>query len=85
MTIERPMFPPRADSAESFSLQRPPGDRPDETPAGDSPKPARSLSRRSALAGLAVLPVIGIPIAADLASDPAFALIAEKRTADVAH
>ena len=85
MTIERPMFPPRADSAESFSLQRPPGDRPDETPTGDSPKPVQSLSRRSALAGLAVIPVIGIPIAADLAADPAFALIAEKLAADGAH
>jgi hypothetical protein len=44
MTIERPMFPPRAESVDSFSVQRPPGDRPDATPTGDSHKPPEGPS-----------------------------------------
>jgi hypothetical protein len=39
MTIERPMFPPVADSADSFSLQSAADHRSDETPPCDSPKP----------------------------------------------
>jgi hypothetical protein len=41
MTIERPMFPPRAESVDSFSVQCPPGDRPDEMAASDAPKLAQ--------------------------------------------
>lgn len=37
MTIERPMFPPRAESQDSIIYLRRPGDRPDETPPGGSP------------------------------------------------
>jgi hypothetical protein len=62
MTIE--MFPPRAESVDSFSLQPAIDLRPAGTSAGDSPKPVRGLSRRLALAGLAMLPVIGNPRAA---------------------
>jgi hypothetical protein len=43
MTIERPMFPPRAESVDSFLPQPAIGQPDGETAAGDSPKPARKL------------------------------------------
>jgi hypothetical protein len=44
MTIERPMFPPRAESVDSFSPQPGIDRRPDGTPPSDSPKPAEGPS-----------------------------------------
>jgi hypothetical protein len=69
---------------DSFSNQ--PGvEQPErENRTSESAKPADGLSRRHMLAGLAILPVT-LPAAAAVAADPAFALIAEKRAADIAH
>jgi hypothetical protein len=82
MTIERPMFPPRAESVDSFSHQAAIGQRERECRVSESRKPAEGLSRRMALASLAMLPVaqtvIGIPMATAAADrDPAFALISK--------
>jgi len=44
MTIERPMFPPRAESVDSFSLQPAIGQRESQTLLGDCPKPAEGPS-----------------------------------------
>jgi hypothetical protein len=77
MTIERPMFPPRADSVDSFSHQPAVHHRPEERPASDSPKPAVGLSRRMALAGLATLTVGLSATAAE--PDPVFAAIERHR------
>jgi hypothetical protein len=44
MTIERPMFPPRAESVDSFSLQPAIEQPAAETAAGDSPKPAQDMA-----------------------------------------
>jgi hypothetical protein len=49
-----------------------------------SPKPAKGLSRRLMLAGLAVLPAATLPAAA-AEPDPIFALLEAKRAADVVH
>jgi hypothetical protein len=73
MTIERPTFPPRAESVDSFSHQPAVDHRPHERPAGDSPKPAQGLSRRLALAGLATASVAWPAAAAE--PDPVFAAI----------
>lgn len=85
MTIERPMFPPRAESVDSFSAQRPPGDRPNATPPGDAGKLAQGLSRRVVLVGVATaasLPITGtVPIAAQATQDPIFAAIEAHRKA----
>jgi hypothetical protein len=90
MTIERPVFPPRAESVDSFFTQPAIGQRENERRASESRKPAEGLSRRTALVSLALLPVaqsaIGIPMAtAGPAPDPAFVRIAEKLAADIAH
>ncbi|CCE06461.1 hypothetical protein BRAS3843_1730030 [Bradyrhizobium sp. STM 3843] len=69
MTERYPMLPPAADM-----LRRLPD---------DSAEPAEGLSRRMALAGLAVLPIA--PPACAALADPAFGLIAAKRAADAAH
>ena len=84
MTLSRPMFPPRAESVDSFSLQPAIGQRERECRLSESRKPAEGLSRRLALAGLAMLPV-ALPAATAAEPDPAFALIAEKVAADAAH
>ena len=47
MTIERPMFPPRAESDDSFFVYAAVEQRPDENPPGDSPKLAEGLYRRT--------------------------------------
>jgi hypothetical protein len=47
MTIERPMFPPRAESVDSFSLQPAIGQRERENRISESRKPAEGLSRRA--------------------------------------
>jgi hypothetical protein len=83
MTERYPMLTPAADSVHAFSHQRPPGDRPDKTPTSDSPKPVYGLTRRLALAGLAMLPV-ALP-AVGAAIDPVFELIATHRKAHIAH
>lgn len=83
MTERFLMLPPAANSVHAFSHQRAPDDRPDETPLGDSPKPVRGLTRRSALAGLAMLPV-AVP-AVGAAVDPVFELIEAHRKAHAAH
>ena len=44
MTIERPMFPPRGESMDSFSLQPAIGRPESQTLIGDSPKPAEGPS-----------------------------------------
>jgi hypothetical protein len=59
MTIERPMFPPRAESVDSFSHQPGIGQPERPTLASESGKPAKGMSRRAALAGLAALPAAG--------------------------
>jgi hypothetical protein len=66
MTIERPMFPPRAESVDSLSPQAAIGQRESETLASESPKPVEGLSRRLLLGGVAALPAaaVGIPAAA---------------------
>ena len=47
MTIERPMFPPRAESADSFSLQPATRQRKRARRISESRKPAEGLSRRA--------------------------------------
>lgn len=87
MTIERPMFPPGAKSVDSFALQPAIGQRESECHLSESRKPDEGLSRRVVLASLAfaaALPIAGAPTEA-ATTDPAFALIAEKLAADVAH
>jgi hypothetical protein len=59
MTIERPMFPPRAESVDSFSHQPAIGQPEGQALVSESRKPAKGLSRRAALAGLAALPAAG--------------------------
>jgi hypothetical protein len=54
MTIERPMFPPRAESVDSFSPQPAIGQRERERRVSESRKPSEGLSRRNVLAGGAV-------------------------------
>ena len=44
MTIERPMFPPRAESVDSFIPQPAPDPRHDEAAAGDPPEPTERPS-----------------------------------------
>ena len=89
MTIERPMFPPRAESVDSFPYQPGVDHGKAGRPASDSLKPAEGLSRRAVIAGVAsaaALPIAaGIPTTAVASTDPAFALIAAKLAADVAH
>jgi hypothetical protein len=89
MTIERPMFPPRAESVDSFSLQPAIGQPGSECRLSESRKPAEGLSRRLVLAGVAsavALPAAAaIPTTKPATIDPAFALIVEKLAADVAH
>lgn len=79
MTIERPMFPPRAESVDSLSSQTATGQPDSGSLLSESPKPAQGLSRRNMLAGLAVMP-IALPAAAS-GSDPIFAAIDACRTA----
>jgi hypothetical protein len=89
MTIERPMFPPRAESVDSFSLQPAIGQRENGCSLSESRKPAEGLSRRVVLAGVAsaaALPIAGaLPTTAAATADPAFALIAAKLAGDAAH
>jgi hypothetical protein len=47
MTIERPMFPPRTDSVDSFLPQPDTGQRKSNNRLSESRKPAEGLSRRA--------------------------------------
>jgi hypothetical protein len=62
MTIERPMFPPRAESVDSFPLQPAIGQRERECCVSESRSPAEGLSRRAVMAGVAL--AAALPIAA---------------------
>jgi hypothetical protein len=83
MTIERPMFPPRTESVDSFSAQPAIGQPESQTLTSESRKPAKGLSRRAALAGLAVLPA-AIPATAAASADPIYAAIGAHRKAAAA-
>ena len=89
MTIERPMFPPRAESVDSFSLQPAIGQPASGCRVSESRRPGEGLSRRLVLTGVAsaaAFPLAGaIPTAEAATADPAFTLIAEKLAADAAH
>jgi hypothetical protein len=79
------MFPPRAESVDSFSHLPSIGQPESENLASESGKPAKGLSRRLMLGGLAILPaalpaVVGIP-----ATDPIYAAIAAHRKTHAAH
>jgi hypothetical protein len=83
MTIDRPMFPPRAESVDSFFPQPAIAQPESGNLTGESSKPVRGLSRRHMLAGLAVLPA-ALPAAAEAAADPIHAAIERhKQTAAV--
>jgi hypothetical protein len=84
MTIERPMFPPRAELVDSFSHQRTPRDRPDETSPGASPRPAEGIGRRSLLVALVALPAAA-PTAAHVSSDPVHAMIEQHKVLSAAY
>jgi hypothetical protein len=69
MTIERPMFPPRAESVDSFLPQTAIGQPGSGCRVSESRKPAEGLSRRVVLAGVAsaaVLPAAAAPVAEGL-------------------
>jgi hypothetical protein len=80
MTLERPMFPPLAESVDSFSpavaIEQPPGER----LTSDSPKPSEGPSRRNMLGSLAVMPA-AFPVVAQAATDPIFEAIEVHRAA----
>jgi hypothetical protein len=88
MTIERPMFPPRAESADSLSSHPAIGQREGECRVSESRKPAEGLSRRVVLAGVAsaaALPIAGaLPTSAEATTDPIFAAIDVYRHAGAA-
>lgn len=71
MTIDRPMFPPRAESVDSFTAQLATGQPKTGKRPSESRRPAEGLSRRNMLGALAVLPV-ALPAAAAM-PDPVFA------------
>ena len=80
MTIKRPMFPPRAESVDSFSLQPGTGQPGSQTLTSESPKPAGGIGRRGLLIALAGLPV-AVPAAAAADPDPILEAIQTCRTA----
>jgi hypothetical protein len=72
----------RAESVDSFSHQPAIGQRESGNLTSESGKPAKGLSRRAALAGLAMLPA-ALPVAATI--DPVFELIETHRKTHIAH
>lgn len=86
------MFPPRAESADSFSPEPATGQPETGKRTSEPRRPTEGLSRRNMLGALATLPV-ALPAAAaapaialsapSVNADPAFALIRAKRLADV--
>jgi hypothetical protein len=97
MTINRPMFPPGAESVDSLSPHPAIGQPETECRAGESRKPAEGLSRRVVLAGVAAggaalgagLPLPALPAATaqngGAEADPIFAAIEAHRKAIAAH
>jgi hypothetical protein len=85
MTIERPMFPPRAESVDSFSLQPAIGQRENGNRVSESRKPAEGLSRRVVLAGVASVVALPIVSAAPIVADPVLDLIDTHRKTHIAH
>jgi hypothetical protein len=87
MTIERPMFPPRAESVDSFPLQAAGGQPGSQARTRESRKPVDGLSRRLLMTGL--IPAIALPIAAALPVatpadvDPIFAAIEKHKALTV--
>ncbi|UQR67703.1 hypothetical protein LRP30_21690 [Bradyrhizobium sp. C-145] len=77
-------LPPHAESTDSFPAQASIGQPGTGSRAGDSSKPAAGLSRRTALASLAMLPV-ALPAAAAATVDPIFAAIDAHRQAHAVH
>jgi hypothetical protein len=77
MTTERPMFPPRADSADSISHQPAIRQREAACHLSESSKPAEGLSRRFVLAGVAS--AAALPMAATALP----AQIPRRRTGDL--
>jgi hypothetical protein len=63
MTIERPFFPPRAESVDSFFHQPAVGQPDGQNRTVESRKATAGLSRRRALASLAMLPATTLPAA----------------------
>lgn len=84
MTLERPMFPPRAESVDSLTTQPAPEERWSGGRISESRKPIEGLSRRRMLGALAVLPT-ALPAAAVTLDDPVFELIEAHRVAGAAH
>ncbi len=84
MTIERPMFPPRAESVNSFSSQPAVGQHGSRTPTGGlgSPPEGCPADRRSQVS--LYCPQLFRPVHLR-SSDPVFAPIAAKMAADAAH
>jgi hypothetical protein len=83
MTVKGPV-PPSAESQDSIIHLHQPGGRPDERPPSDFPKPVQGLSRRMALAGLALLPA-ALPVAASATADPVFAMIEQHKAQSAAY
>lgn len=83
MTIERPMFPPRAESVHTFSPQAAIGLPESGNLTSESGKAAEGMGRRSILAALAFLPA-ALPVAAEAASDPIYAAIEQHKALSVA-
>jgi hypothetical protein len=88
MTIERPMFPPRAESVDSFLPQTAIGQPGNGCRVSESRKPAEGLSRRLVLAGVAsaaALPIAAaMPTNAEQSIDPIFAALDAFRLAEAA-
>jgi hypothetical protein len=78
------MFPPRAESVDSFSHRSGIGQPESRNLTGESVNGAKGLSRRATLAGLAILPTTVSGLAA-VSVDPIFAAIDEHRKAHAAH
>lgn len=76
MSIERPMFPPRADSLDSISHLAAIQHHPKQSPAGTAPIAIEGLSRRGMIAALAVLAaaMTAVPAAASDADAELIAL-----------
>jgi hypothetical protein len=83
MTIERPMFPPRAESVDSFFHQPDIGQPNSQTLTSAPAKAIGGLSRRATLVGLALLPA-ALP-AAEVGPDPVYALIERHKALSAAY
>ncbi len=77
------MFPQRAESVDSFSVQPATGQRQNDERISESRKPAEGLSRRTMLGALAVLPMALPAVAAG--PDPVFAAIERYKVLSAEH